>query len=121
MRPQKRRVRQGGETGKGGTGTIGSMKTVRHHRRRWRTEMREVIEFLETKEIEACGTPAYKDPAARALKAGVLIVWDPDHLQAKRDGKGEVVIEDVERGRIVRVEMEERARHTTRVTRSSSS
>ena len=44
-------------------------------------EMREVIEFLETKEIEACGTPAYKDPAARALKAGVLIVWDPDHLQ----------------------------------------
>ena len=51
-------------------------------------EMREVIEYLETKEIEACGTPAYKDPAARALKAGVLIVWDPDHLQAKRDGKG---------------------------------
>ena len=70
-------------------------------------EMREVIEFLETKEIEACGTPAYKDPAARALKAGVLIVWDPDHLQAKRDGKGEVVIEEVERGRIVRVEMED--------------
>ena len=52
-------------------------------------EMREVIEYLETKKIEACGTPAYKDPAARALKAGVLIVWDPDHLQAKRDGKGE--------------------------------
>ena len=70
-------------------------------------EMREVIEYLETKEIEACGTPAYKDPAARALKAGVLIVWDPDHLQAKRDGKGEVAMEEVERGRVVRVEMED--------------
>ena len=35
-------------------------------------EMREVIEYLETQEIEACGTPAYKDPAARAPKAGVL-------------------------------------------------
>ena len=68
-------------------------------------EMREVIEYLETKEIEACGTPAYKDPAARALKAGVLIVWDPDHLQAKRDGKGEVAMEEVERGRVVRVEI----------------
>ena len=50
-------------------------------------EMREVIEYLGTQGIEACGTPAYKDPAARALKAGVLIVWDPNHLQAKRDGK----------------------------------
>ena len=28
MRPQKRRVRRAGETGKGGTGTIGCMKTV---------------------------------------------------------------------------------------------
>ena len=45
-------------------------------------------------------SPAYKDPAARAPKAGVVIVWDPDHLQAKRDGKGEVVIEEVERGRV---------------------
>ena len=69
--------------------------------------MREVIEYLETKEIEACGTPAYKDPAARALKAGVLIVWDPDHLRAKRDEKGEVAMEEVERGRVVRVEMED--------------
>ena len=42
-----------------------------------------------------------------ALKAGVLIVWDPDHLQAKRDGKGEVAMEEVERGRVVRVEMED--------------
>ena len=58
------------------------------------------VEYLETKEIEACGTPAYKDPAARALKAGVLIVWDPDHLQAKRDGKGEVAMEEVVRGRV---------------------
>ena len=71
-------------------------------------ELREVIEYLGTQEIEACGTPAYKDPAARALKAGVLIVWDPDHLQAKRDGKGEVAMEEqVERGRVVRVEMED--------------
>ena len=70
-------------------------------------EMREVIEYLETQEIEACGTPAYKDPAARAPKAGVLIVWDPDHLQAKKDGKGEVAMEEVERGRVVRVEMED--------------
>ena len=69
--------------------------------------MREVIEYLGTQGIEACGTPAYKDPAARALKAGVLIVWDPDHLQAKRDGKGEVAMEEVERGRVVRVEMED--------------
>ena len=38
-------------------------------------EMREVIEYLGTQGIEACGTPAYKDPAARALKAGVLIVY----------------------------------------------
>ena len=59
-------------------------------------EMREVIEYLETMGIEACGTPAYNDPASRALKAGVLIVWDPDHLQAKRDGKGEVAMEEVD-------------------------
>ena len=31
----------------------------------------------------------------------------PDHLQAKRDGKGEVAMEEVERGRVVRVEMED--------------
>ena len=72
--------------------------------------MREVIEYLGTQEIEACGTPAYKDPAARALKAGVLIVWDPDHLQAKRDGKGEVAMEEVERGRVVRVAFERESR-----------
>ena len=34
-------------------------------------------------------------------------MWDPDHLQAKRDGKGEVAMEEVERGRVVRVEMED--------------
>ena len=36
MRPQKRRARQGGESGNGETGTIGHKKTVSHHRRRWR-------------------------------------------------------------------------------------
>ena len=40
-------------------------------------------------------------------KRQVLIVWDPDHLQAKRDGKGEVAREEVVRGRVVRVEMED--------------
>ena len=34
-------------------------------------------------------------------------MWDPDHLQAKRDGKGEVAREEVVRGRVVRVEMED--------------
>ena len=34
-------------------------------------------------------------------------MWDPDHLQAKRDGKGEVAMEEVVRGRVVRVEMED--------------
>ena len=72
-------------------------------------EMHEVIEYLETMGIEACGTPAYNDPASRALKAGVLIVWDSDHLQAKRDGKGEVAMEEVVRGRVVKVEMEDAA------------
>ena len=52
---------------------------------------------------------AYKDPASSAPKAGVLIVWDPDHLQAKRDGKGEVAREEVVRGRVVKVEMEDAA------------
>ena len=68
-----------------------------------------MIEYLETMGIEACGTPAYNDPASRALKAGVLIVWDSDHLQAKRDGKGEVAMEEVVRGRVVKVEMEDAA------------
>ena len=34
-------------------------------------------------------------------------MWDPDHLQAKRDGKREVAMEEVVRGRVVRVEMED--------------
>ena len=36
-------------------------------------------------------------------------MWDPEHLQAKRDGKGEVAMEEVVRGRVVKVEMEDAA------------
>ena len=36
-------------------------------------------------------------------------MWDPGHLQAKRDGKGEVAREEVVRGRVVKVEMEDAA------------
>jgi len=45
-----------------------------------------------------------------------LIVWDRDHRQAKRDGKGEVAMEEVQvvRGRVVKlkVEMEDAASGT---------
>ena len=36
-------------------------------------------------------------------------MWDPEHLQAKRNGKGEVAMEEVVRGRVVKVEMEDAA------------